>query len=199
MRVLMIVPARANNCRVPHKNKMLFAGKPSILWTLEALQDCQWVDAIVVVSDDREIRGIACRNGATALREPGHVAKSEDLYDVADYVCRHVKDKYDAIGFAYPNVPVRPPKLFDLLCDTFIAEEVDSVAAVCEDHSGCGGSIFSWKIMQRIIADRSVIETYDFAFLEFSHNELVEIDTPEDVQWAKKLLSASATRSAYCN
>lgn len=188
----MIVPARANSSRVPHKNKMIFGGKPSIVHTLDALDECQWVESVVVVSDDVEIRGLACRHGVQVMKEPAVVAKSDDLYDVAYFVMQHIDEEFDAVGFAYPNVPVRPDKLFDLLIDTFIAEEHDSVAAVCEENHSGGGSVFSWEIMQAIIADRGVLGTYREGFIEFSRQQLVEIDTENDVAWARLLLTSSA-------
>ncbi len=189
MKCLAIVPARANSSRVPGKNIMRFAGKPSVLHAIDALKTCQWVDEIVVGSDSDETLALATRHGVTAHRYAPHVAKSDDLYDVCDAITRCVQGTFDAVILAYACVPVRPDGLFDMLCDTLNCEDIDSAAALCYDNRSCGGSIYTWDILQKIIADRDVKQSYITTLYEYRRDEIVEIDTIEDVQWANTLLA----------
>ncbi len=193
MNAIAIIPARRNSSRVPRKNKLLFNGKPGVLLAIEALQECKSVDRIVVASDDPEILTIGELHHVTTMHEPGHVAKSNDLYDVVDFVLRNTAETFDAVILAYPNVPIRPDGLFDLLCDTLNCEYVDAVAALCEDSHSGGGSIVDWQVMQAIIADRSVLGSYATCEIDYLRDEIVEIDTMEDVTWANTILVSRKT------
>ena len=53
-KILAIVPARGGSKRLPRKNLLSLAGKPLILWSLEAGIKSKYIDKLVVTSDDPE-------------------------------------------------------------------------------------------------------------------------------------------------
>lgn len=61
---LAVIPARGGSKRIPRKNIKSFAGKPMIVWSIEAAQDANIFDRIVVSTDDAEIAQVARDHGA---------------------------------------------------------------------------------------------------------------------------------------
>lgn len=59
-----IIPARGGSKRIPRKNIKEFHGKPMIAYSIEAAQNANCFDRIVVSTDDREIADIAETYGA---------------------------------------------------------------------------------------------------------------------------------------
>jgi pseudaminic acid cytidylyltransferase len=61
---LAVIPARGGSKRIPRKNIKPFAGKPMIVWSIDAALESGCFDRIVVSTDDEEIAAIASKAGA---------------------------------------------------------------------------------------------------------------------------------------
>jgi N-acylneuraminate cytidylyltransferase len=61
---IAIIPARGGSKRIPRKNIRRFAGKPMIVYSIEAVQASGLFDRIVVSTDDDEIAKVARSVGA---------------------------------------------------------------------------------------------------------------------------------------
>lgn len=61
---LAVIPARGGSKRIPRKNVKPFAGKPMIVWSIDAALDSGCFDRIIVSTDDEEIAAIASKAGA---------------------------------------------------------------------------------------------------------------------------------------
>lgn len=61
---LAVIPARGGSRRIPRKNIKSFNGKPIIAWSIQAAQDAEVFDRIIVSTDDLEIASIAKNYGA---------------------------------------------------------------------------------------------------------------------------------------
>lgn len=61
---LAVIPARGGSKRIPGKNIRLFAGKPMIVWSIEAALRCGIFDRIIVSTDDEAIADVAREAGA---------------------------------------------------------------------------------------------------------------------------------------
>lgn len=197
MKILAVIPARQNSTRVPNKNTMRLGpgnGKPNLVRTIEAVKSCDAIETIAVVTDDEKAAKLALLNGCRALEEPPHVAKHGDLFDVMDFALRHVDGDWEAVALAYPNVPIRPPNLFNDLLDRLIIHGGDSVAAVARDRRHGGGSIFRINYLRELIVDRTAVDRYDWRVVKYPQDEIVEIDTLEDVTWANTLLQAQTVQ-----
>ena len=59
-----IIPARGGSKRIPRKNIRPFAGKPMIVWSIEAARKSGLFDHVVVSTDDPEIAHVARISGA---------------------------------------------------------------------------------------------------------------------------------------
>ncbi len=56
--VIAFIPARGGSKSIPLKNIKLFCGKPLVCWCVEALEQCQLVDEIIVATDSNEIENV---------------------------------------------------------------------------------------------------------------------------------------------
>ena len=74
MRTIVIIPARGGSKRLPKKNIYPFNGKPLIAYTIDACNQCSFIDGIFVSSDDAEILETAAAFGATGLLRPADLA-----------------------------------------------------------------------------------------------------------------------------
>lgn len=61
---IAVIPARGNSKRIPGKNIKLFAGKPIISYSINALLESKIFDRVVVSTDSQEIAKIAEKFGA---------------------------------------------------------------------------------------------------------------------------------------
>lgn len=64
LKALALIPARAGSKGIPGKNIQPVAGHPLIHWTIDAAQQAQGLDRIIVSTDDVRIAEIAQRSGA---------------------------------------------------------------------------------------------------------------------------------------
>ncbi|MFQ6027629.1 MAG: cytidylyltransferase domain-containing protein [Dehalococcoidia bacterium] len=62
--ILALIPARGGSKGVPRKNLRLLAGKPLIAYSIETALASQFIDRVVVSTDDAEIASVAQQYGA---------------------------------------------------------------------------------------------------------------------------------------
>ena len=81
--IVAIIGARGGSKSLVKKNIRQLAGKPLIVWTVEAARNCSLIDRVIVSTDDDDIAGIAGACGAEVpFRRPpelsGHDVPSID-------------------------------------------------------------------------------------------------------------------------
>ena len=109
MTALGLIPARGGSKSVPRKNVRDLAGKPVIVWTIEAALACPTLDRVVVSTDDEEIARIARSHGADVpFMRPAGLAL-DDTPDLPVY--RHVLAELGAaprvVAWLRPTAPLR--------------------------------------------------------------------------------------------
>ena len=73
--VLAIIPARDGSKRLPRKNVLPLAGKPLIVWTIEAGLKSKYIDRIIVSTDSEEIKEVSLKCGTEVpFIRPLHLA-----------------------------------------------------------------------------------------------------------------------------
>jgi CMP-N,N'-diacetyllegionaminic acid synthase len=76
--VLAIIPARGGSKGVPRKNIRDMAGKPLIAWTIEEARKSQYIDRLIVSSEDTEIINVARKWGCEVpFTRPAELARDE--------------------------------------------------------------------------------------------------------------------------
>lgn len=101
MKSLAIVPARGGSKRLPRKNILPLAGKPLILWTLEAAIKSGVFNRIIVSTEDSEIANLVQIDGVEVFNRPENLSQDEST---TDEVCMHVLDELEAIGESFDIV-----------------------------------------------------------------------------------------------
>jgi N-acylneuraminate cytidylyltransferase/CMP-N,N'-diacetyllegionaminic acid synthase len=128
-----LIPARGGSKGIPRKNIKLIAGKPLIVWTIEAALRSSLLDAVVVSTDDPEIAEVARRAGAQVpFMRPSELA--QDQTPGLDPVL-HALDQlpqYDSVLLLQPTSPLRTTEDIDACLRLAMQHHAPSVVSVSE-------------------------------------------------------------------
>lgn len=109
--LLAVIPARGGSKGIPRKNICRVAGKPLLLWTVEAALGSQFIKQVVVSSDDAEILSIASEFPVVALDRPKHIsgdaAPSEPVVLHALREMEKQGENFDYVVLLQPTSPGR--------------------------------------------------------------------------------------------
>ena len=140
--VIAIIPARGGSKGIPRKNIRLLAGKPLIAYTTEAALQSEYLDRIIVSTDDEEIAEITKSFGAEVpFLRPMELARDDSpTIDVLIHAIEWLEnnDKYipDIIVLLQPTSPLTIAKDIDTAIELYIEKKADAVVSVCEaEHS----------------------------------------------------------------
>jgi len=122
-----IIPARGGSKRIPRKNIRLFAGKPMIVWSIEAARASGLFDHVLVSTDDAEIAEVAQAAGAEVpfVRPPelsdDHTGTGAVVLHSLQWVIDHW-GRPDSVCVLYATAPfVTPERIrqgYELLKDS---------------------------------------------------------------------------------
>ncbi len=108
VKTFALIPARGGSKGIHRKNIKLIAGKPLIVWTIEAALRSSLLDAVVVSTDDPEIADVARYAGAQVpFMRPAELA--QDTTPGLDPVM-HAIDQlplFDSVLLLQPTSPLR--------------------------------------------------------------------------------------------
>lgn len=138
--ILAIIPARGGSKGVPRKNIKILAGKPMIVWSIEAAKRSKYIDRIIVSTEDEEIRDISIKNGAEIpFVRPKELARDDtSSVDVILYALNKIiedeKKEYDFILLLQPTSPLRTEKHIDEAIENFMRnfDEFNSLISITE-------------------------------------------------------------------
>ena len=132
--ILGVIPARGGSKGVPRKNIRSIAGKPLLVWTIEAAQQCKLLRRWVVSTEDAEINEIASRHGAEVLQRPREFATDEaSIVSVLQHALEEIPA--DVVVVLPPTSPIRHNGLIDKCIEKFFDEDADSLGTVHKDYS----------------------------------------------------------------
>lgn len=133
MNTFALVPARGGSKGIPRKNVKLIAGKPLIVWTIEAALRSRELDAVVVSTDDPEIADIARSAGAQVpFMRPAALA-ADDTPGLDPVL--HALDQlpqYEAVLLLQPTSPLRTTEDIDACMRLARQRQACSVVSVAE-------------------------------------------------------------------
>jgi len=133
---LAIIPARGGSKRLPRKNILDLAGKPLIAWSIEAGLKSNYIDKVIMTSDDNEILDIAKQFESDTIQRPDELANdTATTFDTIKHVIDNV-ERYDYIVLLQPTSPLRSDKDIDEAIELLERKNANAVVSVCEmDHS----------------------------------------------------------------
>lgn len=132
MTTLALILARAGSKGLPGKNWRPVAGRPCVLWTIDAANEAartEIVHRIALSTDGAELQKIAVEAGIDAVSRPPDLASDTATIDAA---ARHAvlslnDDSIDTIVILYANVPIRPAGLIERAVSLLRESRADSV------------------------------------------------------------------------
>ncbi|MBU0686403.1 MAG: hypothetical protein KKB81_00930 [Candidatus Margulisbacteria bacterium] len=115
-KVLAIIPARGRNDGIKHMNMRELGGKPLIYYTIKAAQQCDFIDKLVVSTEDAEIAEYAKSLGVEVpfLRSSELAGETVVMQDIIDEILSFYKkrgEQYDYLLNFYPNAPFKSKEL----------------------------------------------------------------------------------------
>ncbi|MDS1369869.1 acylneuraminate cytidylyltransferase family protein [Aliarcobacter butzleri] len=134
---LAIIPARGGSKRLPRKNVLDLCGKPLITHTIEAGLKSNYIDKVIVSSDDEEILEISKKFGAETVKRPDELASDiATTFDAVKHTIDNNIDKFDYIVLLQPTSPLRNEKHINEAIELLEEKKAKAIISVCEiDHS----------------------------------------------------------------
>ena len=136
-KVLGLIPARGASKRLPRKNLRQINGKPLIYWSIVEAQESEYVDSIVVSTEDIEIKQYSNNQGIDCVidRPPGLAQDESRSIDVilhaVDVLAKQGK-KYEYVMLLQPTSPLRTSKHIGDALKLMWVKKATVVVSVCE-------------------------------------------------------------------
>ena len=137
--ILVVIPARGGSKGIPRKNLRRLHGKPLITYAIDVAKSSQYVDDVVVTTDDSQIALIAEKFGASVVRRSEELSTDNVLLDpvIHDAMIQKEKlafDEYDIVITLQPTSPLVKTKSLDAVIEKFEDFSIDSVISVVDDR-----------------------------------------------------------------
>jgi len=138
--VVSIIPARKGSKGIPRKNTKLLAGKPLIVYAIEASLQSKYVDLTILVSDDEEIEKISSEFNVKFIKEPTELAEDNiSLETVMLYALGLLKKDPDYVVLLEPTSPLRTGMDIDKAIQKIVEGNGGSLLSVYENF------VFFWS------------------------------------------------------
>lgn len=137
-RIIAIIPARGGSKGIPRKNIRLLAGKPLISYVINTAKNSEFIDEVLVTTEDEEIEFISKKFGAKTIRRNGKLAEDDVtldpvIYDAVDKCKKEKNEIYDYVITIQATSPLLQTKTLDLAIKQIIDEDKDNLITVVND------------------------------------------------------------------
>lgn len=140
-KILAVIPARGGSKGVPGKNIRVFGGRPLISYIIDSAKQSEYIDELIVSTDDERIAEISKSFGADVpFLRPGDLATDTALLKP---VLKHALDYFDKLGFEadcvlslQPTDPFIETKTIDDAIGLWLKTNCDSVTTIAEFSRG---------------------------------------------------------------
>ena len=138
-KILVVIPARGGSKGIPRKNIRLLNNKPLISYSIDIAKSSEYVDDVVVTTDDSEIALLSEKFGASVIRRSGDLSGDEVPLDPVIYDAMIKKEKlafdeYDIVITLQPTSPLLKSSTLDKAIEKFEDFNIDSVLSVVDDR-----------------------------------------------------------------
>ena len=214
-KTIAIIPARGGSKRIPEKNIQMLGDVPLLAHSiLYAHANNAIIDDIYVSTDNAEIKKIALQFGAKVIDRPVSISGDlEPTVSASKHVLQSIGSDVENIVLLQPTNPLRPANLLQEAFEIYQEGNHESLFTVSRNHQKLGKIItdkfvpFNYIIGQRsqdleplffengllyitkasLILNDIIISENAFPF-EVNHIfAQVDIDTPEDLEYAEYL------------
>jgi len=158
-KILGVITARGGSKSIHRKNIKKLAGKPLIVYTIEAAKESKYLTRVIVSTDDKEIAEISEHHGADVpFMRPTELAQDdstsmEAVQHALGWLKENENEEYDYIMILQPTSPLRTAEDIDNAIKKIVETHADSVMSMYELTD------FSPKKIKKITQE-GVIEPY---------------------------------------
>lgn len=180
-KVIAVIPARGGSKRLPNKNKRPFHNKPLIEWTIDEAKKSEYIDEIVVTTDDIDILMICDMKAIKTVKRPDYLCTDKSSTRSA---IQHVLTFYE--GFDYvvvlqPTSPLRTVEDIDHAIEFLTFANEDSLVTT-DENGNHNGAVYVLRIQclyQLDTCEKSIQ-------MRMKNFVSVDIDTEADFELAEK-------------
>lgn len=138
-KILVVIPARGGSKGIPRKNVRLLDGQPLISYSINVAKSSEYVDDVVITTDDSEIALLSEKFGASVIRRSEELSTDETPLDPVVYDAMVQKEKlafdeYDLVITLQPTSPLIKTSTLDKVIEKFEDFAIDSVLTVVDDR-----------------------------------------------------------------
>ena len=151
--ILAIIPARGGSKGLQGKNIIDLCGKPLIAWSIETALNSDFLDEIVVSTDDQKIAKIARDYGGNVpFIRPKNLAQDETpssdvIEHCINYYQNDVGKKFDYIVLLEPTSPLREVSDINLAIKKLIDSDGTALVGICKSEAQ--HPVFSSKVNKK--------------------------------------------------
>lgn len=181
-KILVVIPVFGTSKGIPRKYVRLLNNKPLISYSIGIARASQYVDDVVVTTDDSEIALISEKFGASVIRRSKELSGDDVSLDAVIYDAMVQKEKqafdeYDIVIIIQPTSPLLKASTLDSSIEKFEDFNIDTVISIVED------SHLSWG--------------YDSNNQRFFPNYIERLDKDELPKSYRETGAIVASRRAY--
>ncbi|MEE1150716.1 MAG: UDP-2,4-diacetamido-2,4,6-trideoxy-beta-L-altropyranose hydrolase [Methanobrevibacter sp.] len=138
-KILVVIPARGGSKGIPRKNIRLLNRRPLISYPINIAKSSEYVDDIVVTTDDSEIASLSEKFGASVIMRSEELSGDDVplepvVYDAMVKKEKQTFDEYDIVVTLQPTSPLLKPSSLDSAIEKFDDFSIDSVLSVVDDR-----------------------------------------------------------------
>lgn len=181
---LAVIPARGGSKGIPKKNIRMIAGKPLMVWTIEAAIKAQSIDRIVVSTDAPDIKAIAEDLGVDVRDRPPELALDNvHAINVVIDCLKFYSEKGIIIGkvsMLLPTSPLRTAEDIDNAHKALEYYNTSSVVGVVKSNKPVSNYRFidhTFKLVPIIATDEYEVQRQDIANPVFEVNGAMFVAT----------------------
>lgn len=136
--ILAVILARGGSKGIPGKNIKELKGKPLIAYTIEEAKKSEYIDRIILSTDDNEIARVGQDYGAEVpFMRPEELARDDSLSRDAilhalDWLEENEDYTPEYLMILQPTSPLREVKDIDNSIEKIVKEDADSIIGICE-------------------------------------------------------------------
>jgi len=140
LRILGVLPARGGTDHVPYLNIKRLGDCPLLAHTIQAAKASQFLDRLVVTTDDPLVADVARQHGADVpfLRPKELAGDLPSLKPVIVHAVREVEAegrRFDVVVVLQATTPFRDGAAIDAAVERLLADDLDAVITVTEDRT----------------------------------------------------------------
>lgn len=226
-KTIAIIPARGGSKRIPEKNIQLFGGIPLLVHSIRYAQaNTNWIDDIYVSTDNEGIKKIALQFGAKVIDRPESLSGDlEPTVSAMKHVLESIEKDVENVILLQPTNPLRPDGLLKEAFEVYQNGNYDSLFTVTRNHQKFGKITenkflpFNYTFGQRsqdleplyfengllyitkakAILENKISTENAFPFVVNHIFANVDIDTPEDLEYAEYLYQKNKSQIPNSN